>query len=241
MNLPLKILFYKLVTLLMLSSGQRVSTLHKFHTDEIQIRENNVTFYVLALPKHDRPTYTKKPFIYHAYPYNSQLCPVNLIKHYIHVRGSLVPTTEKAFFITHGKPYHPAAKDTLARWVKDVLFMSGIDTTIFQAHSCRSASTSAAKAAGVPIQKVLNAGQWSKESTFYKYYEKQIIWTDITDNQEFSHSMLNPKGHIKFCQCNDIQVNTILTGCLFIDHILLTPCLSCAKASLMRLLGNHET
>ena len=92
-ELTFKILFYKLVTLLTLLSGQRVSTLHKFRTDEIQIRENDVTFYVSALLKHDRPTYTKKPFSYHAYPYNSNLCPVNLIKHYIQVRGSLVPTT----------------------------------------------------------------------------------------------------------------------------------------------------
>ena len=59
-ELTFRILFYKLITLLTLLSGQRVSTLHKFRTDEIQIRENDVTFYVSALLKHDRPTYTKK-------------------------------------------------------------------------------------------------------------------------------------------------------------------------------------
>ena len=78
-------------------------------------------------------------------------------------------------------------------WVKNTMVMSGVDTNMFQAHSCRSASTSAAKAAGLPLGKILKAGQWSKESNFYKYYQRDIIWTDATENQEFGNSLLNSK------------------------------------------------
>ena len=39
------------------------------------------------------------------------------------------------FFITLGKPHHPASKDTLARWVKDVMGNSGIDTEILKPHN----------------------------------------------------------------------------------------------------------
>ena len=190
-DLTFKSLVSKLVTLLALVSGQRVSTLHEFRLDEMHVRDKEVTFYVSALLKHDKPKNTKDPFTFHAYPHNSQLCPVTLLKHYIAVRATLVSSTEMALFITHGKPHHGASKDTLARWIKDTLLLSGVDTNVFQAHSCRSASTSAAASAGVPIQTILRAGQWSMGTNFYKFYQKDIIWTDIKENEEFSLRLLS--------------------------------------------------
>ena len=52
---------------------------------------------------------------------------------------------------------------------------SGVDTTIFSPHSCRSASTSAASAAGVSIDEILKAGDWSNARTFYKYYRRCVL------------------------------------------------------------------
>ena len=51
---------------------------------------------------------------------------------------------------------------------------SGVDTKIFKLHSCRSASTSAAKNARVTIDNDLKQGNWTNASTFYKYYFKEI-------------------------------------------------------------------
>ena len=95
-----------------------------------------------------------------------------------------MPSTEKAFFVTHGKPYHAATKDTLARWIKDVMSKSGVDTTVFNPQSCRSASSSTAKSLGVPLHKILKSDQWATESTFYKFYQRQIIWSDVTDKEQ---------------------------------------------------------
>ena len=63
-------------------------------------------------------SWKKEPVIFHAYPHDEHLCPVTLIKQYRLIRDAFVPPTEKAFFVTHGKPHHAATKDTLARWVK---------------------------------------------------------------------------------------------------------------------------
>ena len=41
------------------------------------------------------------------------------------------------FFITFGKPHHPAFKDSLARWMKEVIGSSDIDIEIFKPHSTR--------------------------------------------------------------------------------------------------------
>ena len=135
----------------------------------------------------------KEPIIFHAYPHDEKLCPVSLIKQYMLVRDALVPSTEKAFFVTHGKPYHAATKDTLARWVKNTMSLSGVDTAAFRPHGCRSASSSIAKNSGVQLHTILHSGQWATESTFYKFYQRQIIWNDITDDKEFADSILAHK------------------------------------------------
>ena len=48
--------------------------------------------------------------------------------------------------------------------------ISGVDTDIFKPHTCLSASTSKAHITGVSTDNILKCGQWSTDSTFYKFY-----------------------------------------------------------------------
>ena len=52
----------------------------------------------------------------------------------------------------------------------EVMEMAGIDTSVFKAHSVRGASTSAALDRGVPMQDILATADWSRESTFRRFY-----------------------------------------------------------------------
>ncbi|KAI8483743.1 hypothetical protein Bbelb_385350 [Branchiostoma belcheri] len=70
------------------------------------------------------------------------------------------------------RPHRPVGSATLARWVKSVLGTAGVDTATFSAHSTRGASTSAAAAAGVSLHSIMKAADWSRESTFLKYYRR---------------------------------------------------------------------
>jgi len=47
-----------------------------------------------------------------------------------------------------------------------------IETQYFLAHSTRSAASSKAAAAGVPVESIMQAAQWSRESTFSKHYRR---------------------------------------------------------------------
>ncbi|KAH3851461.1 hypothetical protein DPMN_093943 [Dreissena polymorpha] len=51
---------------------------------------------------------------------------------------------------------------------------SGIDTAVFQSHSCRAASTSAAGASGLQIGTIMKAAGWSSAKTFKQYYKRVI-------------------------------------------------------------------
>ena len=114
------------------------------------------------------------------------LCPVKCIYAYLTQRSKIITQNFTEFFITFGKPHHPASKDTLARWVKEVMGNSGIDTEIFKPHSTRVASNSAAYKLGMPLQEVLKRGQWSNAGTFFTYYFREIEDSLDLDEQQDS-------------------------------------------------------
>uniref|UniRef100_A0A1X7ULN4 Tyr recombinase domain-containing protein n=1 Tax=Amphimedon queenslandica TaxID=400682 RepID=A0A1X7ULN4_AMPQE len=47
---------------------------------------------------------------------------------------------------------------------------AGIDTSVFKAHSVRSASTSAAGMQGVTTENILNAVDWNTGSSFQRFF-----------------------------------------------------------------------
>jgi len=73
-------------------------------------------------------------------------------------------------FIAMVKPHKPVAPCTIARWLKEVLKLSGINVGIFTAHSTRSASVSAAADSRVTVNDILKAADWSSESVFRQFY-----------------------------------------------------------------------
>ena len=102
------------------------------------------------------------------------LCAVKCIYAYLAQRSKIISQNFTEFFITFGKPHHPTSKDSLARWVKEVMGNSGIHAEIFKSHSTRVASNSAAYKLGMALQEVLKRGQWSNADTFFTYYFKEM-------------------------------------------------------------------
>ena len=105
------------------------------------------------------------------------------------------------FFLTHRRPHHPASKDTIARWVKNDLQLSGVNVNIYKPHSYHSASTSHPKLAGVPLEDILQAGQWKFLDCFTKFYDRVIERTDFTASQLFADSLLSVLPASPQCLC----------------------------------------
>ena len=79
-----------------------------------------------------------------------------------------------SLFISYVKPHNAISKDTISRWLRNVLFNAGIDCTKFKPHSIRSAAVSKAKANFVPIGHILQVAGWSNTRTFGKFYNKPM-------------------------------------------------------------------
>ena len=169
-----------------------MSTIHKFKLNNLQLTDTIALFNITEPLKQSTPTRKPQPVVFRRYPQNEQLCPVRLVQAYLVKRTSLpVVASYDAFFLTHRRPHHPASKDTIARWVKNVLQLSGVNVDIYKPHSYRPASTSHAKLAGVPLEDILWAGQWKSSDCCTKFFDRVIERTGFTASQLFADSLLS--------------------------------------------------
>ncbi|XP_078663937.1 LOW QUALITY PROTEIN: uncharacterized protein LOC144907036 [Branchiostoma floridae x Branchiostoma belcheri] len=172
-SLSLKQLSHKLVTLAALVSADRGQTLAAL---DLRFMKNVETVFwtIPTLLKTSRPGKPARRCFWAAFPQDRRLCAFTYLKEYLRRTSSLRKEGggEQKLFISYRRPHRPVGSATLARWVKSVLGTAGVDTATFSAHSTRGASTSAAAAAGVSLHSIMKAADWSRESTFLKYYRR---------------------------------------------------------------------
>lgn len=170
-KLDLKSLTKKLCALMMLITAQRVQTLHTFKLSSMKIDSAGCTIKIVDKLKHTRQGKHQDDLQLFKFP-NEKLCVMNCLHEYI-ARTKYLRRGEDLLFLCYGKTHTPASKDTLARWLKDILQDAGI--TDFTAHSFRSASSSAMAEAGVSVQDIMKTAGWTNASTFHKFYYKPVI------------------------------------------------------------------
>ena len=90
-------------------------------------------------------------------------------------RTKLIRGEVKQVFITAKNTHRPVSRDTVSRCVEETLKCCGVDTNVFAAGSTRAASSSKARFSGVPSDKTLEAGGWSRATTFTAWYNKTLV------------------------------------------------------------------
>ena len=75
----------------------------------------------------------------------------------------------------------PVARNTISRWLTDVMFRAGIDTTYFTGHSTRVASVSKAKRRGANPNQLILQGDWTNVTTFHDHYDREILGSALGD------------------------------------------------------------
>lgn len=172
-TLSLKKLSQKLLMLLLLVSSQRGQTMHLLDTSCMIIDRDKYVFRINEHLKTSKPGNSNASVFVYAYLPDPKLCPLSCLKEYINQTVKLRGNTTK-LFITYGKPHRAVSRDTISRWTKNVLNESGIDTSIYSAHSTRAASTSKANLRQVPIDVIMNNAGWKSAETFRRFYNKPI-------------------------------------------------------------------
>ena len=171
-GLSLKSLTLKLTSLLVLLSHSRVHYIHSLSVSSMDLQDTHCTFFPTKLLKHSRPTFSGEPLRFYSYGADPLLCVISTLKEYLRRRALLASSDQ--LLLTHRKPHRPAHRDTIARWLKSVMQSAGIDTSTFHAHSFRSAASSKAYAASIPIDAILRHGQWHTEKTWVQHYKRLL-------------------------------------------------------------------
>ena len=101
-------------------------------------------------------------------------CSVETINDFIKATVAFRSGSEDERLWVSVKPLHgPVTANTIAkRWIKNILKGSGIDTGTFSAHSTRSAAASQAVRDGWSTEAILRAGNWARESTCNRFYNR---------------------------------------------------------------------
>ena len=128
-------------------------------------------FQITSLLRQSRRGHHLAPIELMAYPGNSKLCIVAVLQECL-ARTQDLRKDQDQLLLSYQKPHHPVTKDTLARWLRDILNKSEVDTELFSAHSIRSASTSTAARRGLPVDVTMKPAGWSAVSTFTRFYLK---------------------------------------------------------------------
>ena len=174
-NLSFKDLTRKLVVLLLILGARRRQPIVAIQVNCVLIEHDKCVLLPTIPLKHTRPGKRLDCIEYDAFPENRKLCIVDCTKEYVSQRSARVDETVTSFIITHGKPHRSASDDTISRWTREILTLACVDTNVFTPHSCRSASTSKAKAVGISRSDIMKKAGWSRDSTFKKFYDKGII------------------------------------------------------------------
>ena len=161
--------------LVALTTAQRGQSLQLLDTQNMIQEETAYTFMLNSNLKQSKPGKSTSDLVIklNAYPYDRNLCVVNACSVYL-ARTKLLRGSESRLFITHQKPHKKASRDTIRRWIQQMMIKAGIDINVYKPHRVRSAATSKAKAANASLVEIMQTAGWSSAATFAKFYDREI-------------------------------------------------------------------
>ena len=171
-ELPLKILSKKLATLLgILAGGQRSQTIHAIKSTDILVVNDKCIIPIYDPVKQTKDGKHMEPLKFKVF-HEEKLCVIQNLTTYLERTKCLRKGHQ--LFISYQKPYKAVSKDTVTRWVNDMMGKSGIDISRYVTHSCRAAASSYAFKKKVPLKRIMDSCGWSSERTFANHYRKKI-------------------------------------------------------------------
>ena len=186
-TVEMKHLSFKTVALVGLVSAQRSQALAALTLKDMSVAEDGTSFCVSSLLKTSRPGKSSTSIMVPKNTSNGRLCPHTTLQTYISrtesVRNSICTDS---IFISLCSPFKAVGSSSLSRWLKTVLSLAGIDSSVYTGHSFRSASTSKASRLGVPLDTILSTADWKNFWYFLKYYKK-----DVTPCNLFASAVLD--------------------------------------------------
>ena len=182
--LTLKQLTLKTVTLVALTSSDRAQTLEALRVDKVHISSEGVVFIVDSILKHTRP----------GSPVTKVVCvewdapELNVADYVLYYMKRTLKYRLKAWnkdkkdikqlFLSH-RTGKPVTRASISRWIREIMYLSGVDTSTYAPHSTRGASISEATRRGASPAKIMAQGNWTNLGTYQRFYHRERDDTPI--------------------------------------------------------------
>jgi Phage integrase family len=171
-TLSLKKLTLKLTALIALATAPRAQTLVSLNLNYMKVLDASVVFYFPNLLKTSQVGKNNSFSLELQHFKDEKLCVFHTLLYYIKVTKNLRNSDQ---LLVSFVSFNSVTSSTIARWLKTVLKLSGIDVEVFTAHSFRSASVSAAYKGSCSVKNILKTAGWKSDGNFYRFYHRTAV------------------------------------------------------------------
>lgn len=183
-SVPLKYLTWKTVFLVAISTYRRSSDLQALTlgSGSISIQNRGITFVRQGLSKTDRPNHIAKKIFVPSFKEDKRLDPTRALKVYLK-KTSCFRSSEgenTGFFLSVNEPHNPVTSQTISKWLVQLIKLAYTDPSMkVRGHSTRAIGPSWALYNGASVKGILKAADWSKETTFTRFYLRDVNITPL--------------------------------------------------------------
>ena len=168
--------------LLALTSASTARGLHILDARFMVKTSQKYVFKFHKLHKSSRQGQKPSTLEFVAFSQDKDLCVVSALDEYLNRTEEWRKVNNETQLLSYIQPHKQVVPSTISGWLKNVLKSSGINVSLFTAHSTRSATTSKASASGLSLIDILEWGTWYN-STWQRFYKKDIILIRVENFQ----------------------------------------------------------
>lgn len=177
----LKFVTLKTVFMIAITTFRRCSDIQSLRIDHqsMRIQKKGITFIRHGLSKQDRQSHYGVKIQVPHYPEKELLDPKRAITHYLErtkdFRQNLKDNEKSKLFLALNSPHKPVTTGTISKWIVEVVkFAYSGESLSVRAHSTRAIAPTWALYNGATTKSILDAADWSSESTFVKHYLRDM-------------------------------------------------------------------
>ena len=187
-KLTLKEITFKTLGLIALTTGARAQSMHLLDIANMKKTKECYKFVITSRIKTTKPG-KSQPIITIRKFSNPTCCTYTTLEDYLHRTHDIRAGTQ--LWVSYIKPFKEVTKQTLSRWLKELLNLAGIDTLCFTGHSTRMASSSKVNAMGIGLDTILKTAGWDSSTNFNKFYRRE---TSHDETGAFAEAVLTTKS-----------------------------------------------
>lgn len=175
----LKYVTWKTAFLIAITSFRRCSDPQALCIGEesVVVQKKGVTFVRHGLAKQDRPTHFGSKIFIPSYSEDKLLDPKRAIYYYLKRTESLRnsdDSVENMLCLAVNEPHRPVKTQTISSWIVNTIKCAYNGNGKFRAHSTRALGPSWALFNGASVKSIMDTADWSKESTFTRFYLRHV-------------------------------------------------------------------